>query len=193
MATKPEAHSTAGKAAAEDAAAPPKKSKRLFIIGGGAAALLAALGGTVVVIKKRQSADDEDEEAPAVPGSRAKPKKHLSSSEIAKAEEARVWVQYSNIVTNLLAGSGVAQATVEVQVSDSHVKERLEKVRPLVLAKILDMFLSIPFTKIVDPSTKAQLAQMVKTELNTILGGSAEHPDVHLVVFSTFIAQQTDN
>lgn len=168
----------------------PKKSKRMFVIGGAVAGLVLAGGGALMFIKSRQDTGDDEDDVSASKVSGTK-KKALSSDAISKAEEARVWVQYERVSANLLAGSGILQATVDVQVSDAHVKEKLDKARPLVLSKILDLFSALDYDGISSAETKGLLAQKIKLEINAILGAEANSPEVNQVVFSSYIAQAT--
>ena len=96
------------------------------------------------------------------------------------------WREYKDVSANLAGGSGMLQATVNMQLRDEHALARLDQARPLVLAKINDIFSSIDANQIADPRIKARLALDVRDSVNDILGRSGSVP-VRRVVFSTFI------
>ena len=108
-----------------DAAAPPPKSKKLLLIVAVVVLLLAMVGaGAYVYISKQRAALEGDEE-PAVTK--------------VEAKGPPVYLPLDNLVVNLAdpGGEKVAQVGITLELSDSHVVEKVKQYLPTIRSGVL--------------------------------------------------------
>lgn len=108
-----------------DAAAPPPKSKKLLLVLGVVVLLLAmAAAGAYMVISKQRAALEGDDEPVA--------------SKV-EAKGPPVYLPLDNLVVNLSdpGGEKVAQVGITLELSDSHVVEKVKHYLPTIRSSVL--------------------------------------------------------
>jgi flagellar basal body-associated protein FliL len=98
-----------------------------------------------------------------------------------------IWQEYPNLTANLANGSGALQATVALELADESTKERLDRSKPLVMARILDQLGRVTYDRLIDPNAKVVLARDIRDSLNTLLAGEQGRTEIRQVVFPAFV------